>query len=142
MAAACGAVSALVARTGVTLHLMIDAARDRIPDVPAVYFVQPTEANVERIAKDCAENLYDEIHVNFVSTLPRPLLESLARRVVESESVRRVSKVYQQHLNFVALEHHLFSLNMKDSFRVMHDPTMPDTKVRRAPMMGRCPTCR
>ena len=80
-----------------------DAARDRIPDVPAVYFVQPTEANVERIAKDCAENLYDEIHVNFVSTLPRPLLESLARRVVESESVRRVSKVYQQHLNFVAL---------------------------------------
>lgn len=40
--------------------------------------------------QDCADNVYDETHVNFVSSLPRPLLELLARRVVETDSVRRV----------------------------------------------------
>ena len=34
---------------GVTLHLIIDAAREPIPDVPAVYFVRATAANIERI---------------------------------------------------------------------------------------------
>lgn len=39
------------ALAGVTLHLLIDAQRDRIADVPAVYFVQPTESNILRIAQ-------------------------------------------------------------------------------------------
>jgi len=37
--------------------------------------------------------------------------------------------VYQQCLNFVALEHHLFSLNLQHSFRVLHDSTVPDSKI-------------
>ena len=34
---------------GVTLHLIIDTAREPIPDVPAVYFVRATAANINRI---------------------------------------------------------------------------------------------
>lgn len=34
---------------GVTLHLLIDTAREPIPDVPAVYFLKATEANINRI---------------------------------------------------------------------------------------------
>lgn len=29
--------------------------REAIPDAPAVYFVKPTEANIKRIAEDCAK---------------------------------------------------------------------------------------
>lgn len=32
---------------GVTLHMLLDADRQPIPDVPAVYYVQPTEAAVQ-----------------------------------------------------------------------------------------------
>lgn len=36
---------------GVTLHLQIDTAREAIQDVPAVYFLQATAANIERIVE-------------------------------------------------------------------------------------------
>ena len=35
-------------RHGVTLHLLLENDRQPIPDVPAVYFVAPTEDNVTR----------------------------------------------------------------------------------------------
>ena len=34
---------------GVTLHLMITAERQSIPDVPAIYFVEATDENVRLI---------------------------------------------------------------------------------------------
>lgn len=36
-------------RGGVTLHLSIEASREPIPDVPAVYFVRATADNVQRL---------------------------------------------------------------------------------------------
>lgn len=34
-------------RHGVTLHMLLDTDRQPIPDVPAVYYVLPTEATVQ-----------------------------------------------------------------------------------------------
>lgn len=45
--------------------------RQRIEDVPALYFVSPTDANVQKIAEDLAAGLYDSAHLNFSSSLPR-----------------------------------------------------------------------
>ena len=36
---------------GVTLHLMIDAERHSIPDVPAVYFVAASEERIKRVVQ-------------------------------------------------------------------------------------------
>ena len=36
---------------GVTLHLMLDAERHSIPDVPAVYFVAASEDRIKRIVQ-------------------------------------------------------------------------------------------
>ena len=55
----------------VTLYMMLHSERQRIPDVPAIYFVQPTEANIDRICKDAQSGLYDSMHLNFSSGLPR-----------------------------------------------------------------------
>ena len=63
---------------GVTLHMLLDAERQPIPDVPAIYFVQPSEAAVARIVQDVARGLYDAFHLNFSTHIPRPLMEKLA----------------------------------------------------------------
>ena len=44
---------------GVTLHMLLHSDREAVPDAPAVYFVRPTEANLKRIAEDCAKNPTD-----------------------------------------------------------------------------------
>ena len=63
-------------RHGVTLHLLLENDRQPIADVPAVYFVQPSSANVKRISTDLGGALYESYHLNFSSSLPRALLEA------------------------------------------------------------------
>lgn len=63
---------------GVTLYFLIDKDRKPVHDVPAVYFVQPTHPNVQRIVANASNSLYDSFHLNFSSSIPRPLLEDLA----------------------------------------------------------------
>lgn len=103
-------------RHGVTLHLMLDADRQPIPDVPAVYFVQPSEAAVARIIQDVQRGLYDAFHLNFSTHIPRPLMEKLAAGVVAGNAAARVARVYDQHNRFLSLEAGLFTLGLPDTY--------------------------
>ncbi|CAF1706586.1 SEC1 family transport protein SLY1-like [Brassica napus] len=107
---------------GVTLYFLIDKDRKTVRDVPAVYFVQPTQSNIHRIISDASEALYDTFHLNFSSSIPRPLLEDLASGTLKSGSVEKVSKVYDQYLEFVTLEDNLFSLAQQNTYVQLNDP--------------------
>jgi hypothetical protein len=75
--------------------------------------------------------LYDQFHINFVSHVPRPLLEELARLAIECDGVSLVSKVTDQYLNFVSLEDTLFHLNQPNSYVEFHDPSVSDAKAEK-----------
>ena len=119
-------------RRGVTLHLLIDSEREPIPDVPAVYFVEPTRANLSIIAKDCALGLYKAAYLNFVTRLDRSLLEEFARLVVQSNAVEKVALVFDQYLDYVCLERNLFTLNKTNSYVLYNDPTTTEHMMERA----------
>ncbi|KAL6217943.1 hypothetical protein ACLB2K_011160 [Fragaria x ananassa] len=114
---------------GVTLYYLIDKERNPVPDVPAVYFVQPTHANIQRIIADTSNLLYDSFHLNFSSVIPRPLLEELASGAVNSDSIHRISKVHDQYLEFVTLEDNMFSLAQKSSYVQLNDPSAGDREI-------------
>lgn len=65
-------------RHGVTLHLALNADRQPIPDVPAIYLVAPSDEAVARVVQDAAAGLYDSTYLALSTHLPRPLLEKLA----------------------------------------------------------------
>ncbi|XP_008397133.1 sec1 family domain-containing protein 1-like [Poecilia reticulata] len=46
---------------GITLHLLLHSDRDPIPDVPAIYFLMPTEENIDRICQ-----VFDQ-YLNFIT---------------------------------------------------------------------------
>ncbi|GAB4849105.1 Vesicle trafficking between the ER and Golgi [Ancistrocladus abbreviatus] len=114
---------------GVTLYFLIDKERKPVNDVPAVYFVQPTSKNIQRIISDTSKSLYDLFHLNFSSSIPRPLLEELASGTLKSDSIHRVSKVHDQYLEFVTLEDNLFSLADKNCFVQLNDPSAGDREI-------------
>jgi hypothetical protein len=80
-------------KRGVTLHLMLNGERHPVWDVPAVYFVLPTRSNIQRIAEDCKNKMYDYYYLNFASSIPSPLLEELASSVVETDAAQQIVKV-------------------------------------------------
>jgi hypothetical protein len=65
------------------VNSQLHSLRPPLPDVPAVYFVSPTLANIRRIAEDLRKGLYESFHLNFVEPLPRALLEELAAFVAQ-----------------------------------------------------------
>lgn len=114
---------------GVTLYFVIDKDRKPVNDVPAVYFVQPTHSNIQRIIADASRSLYDSFHLNFSSSLPRSLLEDLASGTLNSDSIQRISKIHDQYLEFVTLEDNLFSLAQKSSYVQLNDPSAGDREI-------------
>lgn len=114
---------------GVTLYFLIDKDRKPVHDVPAVYFVQPTHSNIRRIVADASSSLYDSFHINFSSSIPRPLLEDLASGTVSTDSIERITKVHDQYLEFVTLEDNLFSLANKNCYVELNDPSAGDKDI-------------
>ena len=116
-------------RHGVTLHLLLENDRQPIGDVPAVYFVSPTAENVKRIAGDLSSGLYDAHYLNFSSSLPRALLEELAVKATECGAASKVTRVFDQYLDFVSLAPDLFSLGRRASYVTLNDPGSSDAAV-------------
>lgn len=75
------------------LRSQLHSARPPLPDVPAVYFVSPTLANVRRIAEDLQRGLYESFHLNFIEPLPRALLEELAAVVARDDTGDLIQQV-------------------------------------------------
>mmetsp|Transcript_8940 Transcript_8940/g.10348 ORF Transcript_8940/g.10348 Transcript_8940/m.10348 type:complete len:707 (-) Transcript_8940:24-2144(-) len=117
---------------GVTLHLLINSDREPIPDVPAVYFVEPTRANLSIIAEDCAKRLYSCVHINFVTKLDRSLMEEFGKLIIQSNSLDMVASLHDQYLDFISLERNLFSLsNKKDSYAIMNGSGVTDNVMEK-----------
>lgn len=114
---------------GVTIHLSLHAARHAIPDVPAVYLVEPTAENIAIISTDLQKGLYETAYVNFLSSIPRPLLEDFAAMTAQEGSSERIAQVYDQFLNFVVSEPDLFSLHLKDAYYTLNSPQAADSAI-------------
>ncbi|KAJ3297368.1 Vesicle trafficking between the ER and Golgi [Borealophlyctis nickersoniae] len=114
---------------GVTVHMPLFSDRQPIPDVPAIYFIQPTAENIRRLADDFSRHIYESYYINFSYSIPRPLLEDLAAATVKAGVAAQIAQVYDQYLNFVCLEPNLFSLQLDNSYRILNDPTSSDSSI-------------
>lgn len=114
---------------GVTIHLSIHAARHPIPDVPVVYLVEPTAENIKAISSDLTKNLYETAYVNFMSSVPRPLLEDFAATTADNGTSGKIAQVYDQYLNFVVSEPDLFSLHLKDAYYTLNSAQAAESVI-------------
>ncbi|KAI9019245.1 Sec1-like protein [Phycomyces nitens] len=114
---------------GVTVHMLLSQDRSPLPDVPAVYFVEPTSENVRKISEDLNRNLYEAFHVNFCSTVPRPVLEEFASLTLANNTSEKVTQVYDQYLNFVCTNPDVFSLNQPKAFVNLNNPSAPESLI-------------
>ncbi|KAL3424588.1 Sec1 family protein [Phlyctema vagabunda] len=97
---------------GVTMHMHIGASRHPIPDVPVLYLVEPTPSNLKSITNDLSRGLYSPAYINFLSSIPRPLLEDFASQTALAGTSESIAQFYDQYLNFIVGEPDLFSLGM------------------------------
>lgn len=105
----------------------INTTRHLIPDVPVIYLVEPKEENIRLITSDLERGLYSPAYINFLSSVPRPLLEEFASQIATAGVSEHIAQVYDQYLNFVVSEPDLFSLGMgKDTYWAMNTAKIAD----------------
>uniref|UniRef100_A0A0F7ZAM1 Sec1 family domain-containing protein 1 n=3 Tax=Crotalus TaxID=8728 RepID=A0A0F7ZAM1_CROAD len=118
---------------GITLHLLLHSDRDPIPDVPAIYFVMPTEENIDRLCQDLRNQLYESYYLNFISAISRSKLEDIANAALGANAVIQVAKVFDQYLNFITLEDDMFVLCNQNkelvSYHAINKPDITDTEM-------------
>ncbi|OQV22241.1 Sec1 family domain-containing protein 1 [Hypsibius exemplaris] len=117
---------------GVTLHLNLMSERDSISDVSAVYFTMPVLEHVKRICEDIRKQTYDMYYLNFISPIPRELLEMIASAAVEANCVQQIAKVFDQYGNLISLDDDLFVLKKKAneiSYFALNSNEVKDTQM-------------
>jgi len=98
--------------------------------VPVVYLLEPTAANMERITQDLQKGLYSPAYINFLSSIPRPLLEDFATQTAQAGTSEQIGQVFDQHLNFIVSEPSLFSLGMGNkSYFTMNSAQTSDDDI-------------
>ena len=116
-------------KAGVTVHTLIQSDRASLPDVPAVYFIEPTKENLDVIVKDLKDDKYAEFYINFTSTLDRDLLEYFAENVSMTGKSERVKQVFDQYLDFVVTEPELFSLQLPNTYSLLNNPKSSEESI-------------
>ncbi|CAA9956457.1 Golgi transport protein Sly [Pyrenophora teres f. maculata] len=113
---------------GVTVHFNIKAKRHPIPDTPAIYLISPTSENINLVAKDLQEAMYQPVYINFLSSIPRALLEDFGGQVAAS-GAEHIAQIYDQFLNFSTPNSDLFSLNIPSAYRIINSANTPDQEL-------------
>ena len=101
-------------KCGITVHSLINSKRANLPDVPVIYFVEPTIENILYIIEDLNQDRYDSFYINFTSLINRELLEEFAKKVSISGKSQKIKQVFDQYLDYIVTEPNLFSLNLPE----------------------------
>lgn len=75
------------------LSRLLHTERGEVPDVPAIYFCQPTEENLIRIGQDFNDGLYSSYYLNFISPISRQKMEDLALSALQAGCQTNIKKV-------------------------------------------------
>ncbi|KAG5438224.1 hypothetical protein PCANB_003075 [Pneumocystis canis] len=115
---------------GITLFMQLMTERCPIPGVPAIYFIEPTLQNIQKISQDLSNHLYDSVYINFSSSIPCTLLEQFASMTSLQNTSKMVSQVYDHYLNFVVLEKDLFSLRLPDVYFTLNHHSVSEAAIK------------
>lgn len=89
--------------------------------------MEPNSANIQAITRDLSHGLYSPAYVNFLSSVPRPLLEDFASQIATSGASEHIAQVFDQYLNFIVAEPDLFSLGLgNDAYYKINSPKTSD----------------
>jgi hypothetical protein len=78
-------------------------------------------------------DLYDQYYLNFISPIPRGLLEDIAQAAITANCVNKISRVFDQYLNFISLDDEIFCLRHQNkeliSYYCMKNFFIPKQKI-------------
>ena len=98
----------------------INTKRKAFPNMQAIYFLEPTEKNIESIASDVEKRLYDSVHLYFTRSIPDSVFEKLREY---PDIVEKMISFKELNLDFLVVDDFQFTFNMKHCFNPLYAQT-------------------
>lgn len=67
--------------------------------------------------------------MNFASSIPSPLLETVAQTALERDAVSTIAKVHDLYLDFISMEDRLFQFEHENSYIEFHDDSTTEARA-------------
>lgn len=96
---------------------------------PLPWTLQSVLPSLRSRTEHCSPLTTGPAYINFLSSIPRPLLEDFGAQTVASGTAEHLAQVYDQYLNFVVSEPDLFHLNMKGAYHTLNSGQTPDQEL-------------
>lgn len=96
---------------------MINTKRKAFPNAQAIYFLEPTERNIELVAADVDRKLYDGLHLYFTRSIPDALFDILREH---PEIVDKLISFKELNLDFLVVDDFQFTFNMRSVFNGLY----------------------
>lgn len=107
---------------GVSIIERLELARQPFPEMNVIYFLEPTVANMCKLAQDFAnpdKPKYADIYLYFVHHADDAVLEELKTM---PEVLQRLKVLQEVHVDFLALEKCALSFDMASAFHQLYSP--------------------
>jgi hypothetical protein len=84
------------------------------------------------VLADLKAGLYSPVHLDFTSSVPRPLLEEFAGQLAAAGLAEPVASLWDNYLDFIVSEPNLFSLGMEDAYSLLNSANTSDQELDEA----------
>ena len=74
--------------------------------------------------------LYRSFYLHFVTRIERTLMEQFAQDLIAANATSSISKIYDEYLDFIAVEPTLFTLNIKNSYIGYNAPSLGEVQIK------------
>lgn len=89
----------------------IEKKRKAYPKFQAIYYLEPTAANLELVRQDIVGKLYGPVHLFFSRYIPDSVMEELRRM---PEVIARIATLKELNLDFIVVDDCQFTLDIKE----------------------------
>jgi hypothetical protein len=96
---------------------VITTKRKAFPNAQAIYFLEPTERNIEYIVADSNNKLYNGLHLYFTRSIPESLFDILKEH---PEVVEKLISFKELNLDFLVVDDFQFNLGMNGLFNRLY----------------------
>lgn len=97
---------------------MITTKRKSFSNMHAIYFLEPREDNINYVAADVQNRLYEGTHLYFTRTIPDTVFESLR---ANPEVVEQIISFKELNLDFMIIDDCQFTLDTRDCFNMLYN---------------------
>ncbi|XP_053991543.1 sec1 family domain-containing protein 1-like isoform X2 [Hylaeus volcanicus] len=107
----------------------MEIQRSCVPNAPAIYFIEPTQKNIDGIVQDIQNHFYKEYYINFSSTASSELLEYFASTLPATAPVDSIVSIVDRFVQFISLSEFEFVLDIPKTFSTLHSTGSTDALI-------------